>query len=191
MSEKNKIGEKIKNIMAIRELTTEEVANNSGVNFELVKKIEDGEIIPSLTPITKIARALGVRLGTFLDDHPKDDPIIIRKGESDEVVYFSGEEDKTEETNLQFYSLGAGKTDRHMEPFFIDMQFEETEDYELSSHEGEEFIFILNGEVELLYGKNQFILKPGDSLYYDSIVPHHIHANKDQAKILAVLYTPF
>ena len=80
MADKNKIGVKIRNIMELRQLSVEELANNSAVNPELVEKILDGEIIPSLTPLTRMARALGVRLGTFLDDDPKDDPIIIRKG---------------------------------------------------------------------------------------------------------------
>ena len=190
MADKNKIGVKIRNIMELRQLSVEELANNSAVNPELVEKILDGEIIPSLTPLTRMARALGVRLGTFLDDDPKDDPIIIRKGKSEEVVYFSGEENKTEDTSLQFYSLGAGKSDRHMEPFVIDMQ-RDGEEHDLSSHEGEEFIYILEGEVELIYGQNTYLLYPGDSLYYDSIIPHHIHAHTENAKILAVLYTPF
>lgn len=190
MADKNKIGVKIRNIMELRQLSVEELANNSAVNPELVEKILDGEIIPSLTPLTRMARALGVRLGTFLDDDPKDDPIIIRKGKSEEIVYFSGEENKTEDTSLQFYSLGAGKSDRHMEPFVIDMQRDE-EEHDLSSHEGEEFIYILEGEVELIYGQNTYLLYPGDSLYYDSIIPHHTHAHTENAKILAVLYTPF
>lgn len=190
MADKNKIGVKIRNIMELRQLSVEELANNSAVNSELVEKILDGEIIPSLTPLTRMARALGVRLGTFLDDDPKDDPIIIRKGKSEEIVYFSGEENKTEDTSLQFYSLGAGKSDRHMEPFVIDMQRDE-EEHDLSSHEGEEFIYILEGEVELIYGQNTYLLYPGDSLYYDSIIPHHTHAHTENAKILAVLYTPF
>lgn len=177
--------------MNVKELTVKDVSDNSGVAFELVEKILNGEVIPSLTPLTKIARALGVRLGTFLDDDPKDDPILIRKGESEEVIHFSGKENKTENSKLQFYSLGAGKTDRHTDPFIIDMQDEETDEFKLSSHEGEEFIYVLEGNVELLYGKNEFILGPGDSVYYDSIVPHHIHSNGDSAKILAVLYTPF
>ena len=77
-----------------------------------------------------------------------------------------------------------------MEPFVIDMQRDE-EEHDLSSHEGEEFIYILEGEVELIYGQNTYLLYPGDSLYYDSIIPHHIHAHTENAKILAVLYTPF
>ncbi len=60
------------------------------------------------------------------------------------------------------------------------------------SHEGEEFIMVMEGTMEISYGKNTYLLEEGDSIYYDSIVPHHVHAYEGQAaKILAVVYTPF
>ena len=64
-------------------------------------------------------------------------------------------------------------------------------DFVLSSHEGEEFIMVMEGIMEISYGKNTYLLEEGDSIYYDSIVPHHVHAYEGQAaKILAVIYTP-
>ena len=68
-----------------------------------------------------------------------------------------------------------------------------TEDsvFVLSSHEGEEFIMVMEGVMEISYGKHTYLLEEGDSIYYDSIVPHHVHAYEGQAaKILAVVYTP-
>ena len=56
---------------------------------------------------------------------------------------------------------------------------------------GEEFIMVMEGIMEISYGKNTYLLEEGDSIYYDSIVPHHVHAYEGQAaKILAVVYTP-
>ena len=60
----------------------------------------------------------------------------------------------------------------------------------MSSHEGEEFIYVLDGEIEVVYGKDNFIIGKGDSIFYDSVVPHHLHSNGQPSKILAVLYTP-
>ena len=80
---------------------------------------------------------------------------------------------------------------RHMEPFIIDVMPTEDTDFVLSSHEGEEFIMVMEGIMEISYGKNTYLLEEGDSIYYDSIVPHHVHAYEGQAaKILAVVYTP-
>ena len=79
-----------------------------------------------------------------------------------------------------------------MEPFIIDIQPNERQEFKLSAHEGEEFIYVLSGEVEIVYGKQTYTLCEGDSIFYDSIIKHHVHgvAGKS-AKILAVVYIPF
>lgn len=190
MPEKNSIGFKVKQMRETQKMTIEQLSENSGVNLKIVEAIEKGDVVPSLTPLTRISRALGVRIGTFLDDTPKEDPIIVRQGKSDHTVYFSGREDVTDSTDLEFNALAAGKVDRHMEPFLIEVESKE-EDYKLSSHEGEEFIYVLEGDIELEYGQETYILNKNDSVYYDGIVPHHLHSyNKEKSRILAVLYTP-
>lgn len=191
MSEKNEIGLKIKEIRKSRDMEIDTLAKESSVSLSLIKSLEEGEIVPSLTPLTKIARALGVRLGTFLDDAPQDGPVVVEKGKSQQVVYFSGQENQTDISGLDFYSLGAGKNDRHMEPFIIDVHTNKG-DFELSSHEGEEFIYVLEGAIEVKYGQNSYIIEKGDSIYYDSVIPHHLHSyNQERSKILAIVYTPF
>ncbi|MGL4492178.1 MAG: cupin domain-containing protein, partial [Tannerellaceae bacterium] len=83
------------------------------------------------------------------------------------------------------------KSGRHMEPFIINIEASEGADFVMSTHEGEEFIFVLDGVVEINYGKHKYILEEGDSIYYDSIVAHHVHAAAgNTARILAVVYTP-
>ncbi|MBF4469482.1 MAG: helix-turn-helix transcriptional regulator [Methanobrevibacter arboriphilus] len=191
MVDKNEIGAKIKNLRESREITKEELSKETNVSLDLINSIESGDVVPSLTPITKIAKALGVRLGTFLDDAPQNGPLIVKNGETNSVVYFSGEENQTDVSALEFHSLGAGKNDRNMEPFIIDVHTENGE-FNLSSHEGEEFIYVLEGEIEVKYGQDSFIVSKGDSIYYDSIIPHHLHSyNGEISKILAVVYTPF
>ena len=174
MDKNTKFASKVKDIRERQNMSIEELSEKSGVKIEVLEAMENGDIIPSLTPLTKMARALGVRLGTFLDDAPQIGPVVVREGKPDNVYYFSGREDVTNNTGLEYHALGAGKIDRNIDPFIIDVDIED-EEYELSSHEGEEFIFII--------GK-------GDSIFYDSVVPHHLHSNGQPSKILAVLYTP-
>ena len=190
--EKNKeFASKIKSIRERQNMTIEELAENSGVKLDVLKAMEDGEVIPSLTPLTKMARALGVRLGTFLDDTPQIGPVVTRAGKPTNSLYFSGREDVTNASNLEFHSLGSGKIDRNIDPFIIDIAYEPGEK-ELSSHEGEEFIYVLEGEIEVIYGKDTFTIGEGDSIFYDSVVPHHLHATGEkESKILAVLYTTY
>ena len=73
-----------------------------------------------------------------------------------------------------------------MEPLIV--QLAETSDKEISVHEGEEFIFVLDGVVILEIGEDSFELEPGDTAYYLSTTPHHIAAKSGKATILAVLY---
>jgi transcriptional regulator with XRE-family HTH domain len=189
MSE-NKVGEKIRQLRENKGISIEELARESQISVKLVKKLENEAVIPSLSPLLKIAKVLNVRLGTFLDDAPQTGPVVVKSGKSENVMRFSGKNTNLKDSTLEFYSLASGKTDRHMEPFLIDVHPPENEDYQLSSHEGEEFIFVMSGEIEVLYGKETYLVSEGDSIYYDSVVPHDLHAHGGEAKILAVVYTP-
>ena len=78
-----------------------------------------------------------------------------------------------------------------MEPFIIDINRTEETGYELSSHEGEEFMYVLEGEILVRYGKEVYHLSEGDTIYYDSIVPHLVLPRTEAgAKLLAVVYIP-
>jgi quercetin dioxygenase-like cupin family protein len=79
-----------------------------------------------------------------------------------------------------------------MEPFLIDIESESDCGYPLSTHEGEEFLYVLDGVIEIYYGKEKYVVREGESIYYDSIVEHNVHAaGGSRARILAVVYTPF
>jgi len=185
------VGEKIKTLREAKQISLADLVERTGLAYEQIERIENNVDIPSLAPLIKIARALGVRLGTFLDDQDGNGAVVCRKEEhSDNTISFSNNA-MTARTHMQYHSLSAAKSDRHMEPFIIDIEVTENTDYELSSHEGEEFIYVMDGAVEISYGKKNHVIEAGDSIYYDSIVPHHVHGFKGQAaKILAVVYTP-
>ncbi|RQD66773.1 helix-turn-helix domain-containing protein [Desulfonatronovibrio magnus] len=186
---KEKIGHKIKKFRELEEITLDELVARSGLDKDYIAAIEDDDMYPSLGPLLKIARALGTRLGTFLDDTISQDPLIVRLSErQEEESLLKGKE---RPAALRFFSLGKGKSDRHMEPFYIEIFPVSDEEKKLSSHEGEEFIVVISGELEIVYGQETHVLKTGDSVYYNSIVPHHVSArNNEKAEIYAVLYFP-
>ncbi len=184
------VGEKIKSLRESQAISREELAQRSGLAIEQVERIENNIDLPSLAPLIKIARVLGVRLGTFLDDQDETGPAICRKSEASDTISFSNNAIQSRK-HMEYHSLSKSKADRHMEPFIIDVAPTDDTDFVLSSHEGEEFIMVMEGTMEISYGKNTYLLEEGDSIYYDSIVPHHVHAYQGQAaKILAVIYTP-
>jgi len=191
MTDTNRLGSKIRQLRESRQMSLEQLAEQSQCHSDLLCRIEAGEQIPSLAPLMNIARALGLRLGTLLDDEPHQGALVVRGGQSQDVIRFCGQTPQGAGSNLAFHSLGAGKQDRHMEPFLIDVDPTATNTPALSTHEGEEFIYVLAGQIEINYGQTTYQLETGDSIYYDSIVPHNVHATGGQARILAVVYTPF
>jgi transcriptional regulator with XRE-family HTH domain len=187
----NSAGAKIAQVRKSRSLSQDQLAERTELAVDLIREIEDGALIPSLTPLIKIARVLGVRLGTFLDDVESIGPVLTRKGQHSKAVRFAGKS-KAVSSELDFYSLAMDKSGRHMDPFLIDILPSIEKEFPLSSHEGEEFIYVLSGRVEISYGKDLHQLDEGDSIYYDSIVAHNVHAlGGDPARILAVVYAPF
>ena len=190
MSVENKVGAKVRRLRETREMSVEQLAEQSLCSVEVLNQIEAGDLIPSLTPLMKISCALGIRLGTLIDDEPHEGPVVVKAKESPGVIRFSGKDPAASKSNLDFYTMGAGKKDRHMEPFLIDVQPRADREAPLSSHEGEEFIYVLSGQIEINYGQTTYELEIGDSIYYDSIVPHDVHAKGDMARVLAVVYAP-
>ncbi len=186
---KEKLGKRIKKFREMNEISCEELSSRTGLSQEFLYALEEEDVYPSLGPLLKIARAMDIRLGTFLDDVDCADPLIVKYNEREEEL--SMLKGKGKSPDLRYFSLGKGKVDRHMEPFFITIMPGSAEEKKLTSHEGEEFIIVVSGEVELIYGQETHILKAGDSMYYNSIIPHHVGcASNSTAEIYAVLYIP-
>lgn len=190
MTAKKHVGEKITEIRTKLNISIEELAFRSNLDEEQIKQIEENIILPSLAPLIKIARSLGVTLGTFLDDNEQLGPVVTLAEEKQKGASFSNKNQKAR-SHMDFFALASDKEGRHMEPFVIDILPGEANENLLSSHEGEEFMYVLEGSIEINYGKEIYVLNQGDSIYYDSIINHNVHAyNNEPAKIIAVIYTP-
>ena len=126
-----------------------------------------------------------------MDDDEATGPFYIEKGQMEEVTRLKSLETASDAGDLSYFSLAAGRPSRHMDPFIITITPSGEVDHKLVGHEGEEFLYGLEGEIEIAYGDELYILHPGESIYYDSIVPHQVRAHEGQsAKFLAVVYTP-
>ena len=193
MSNNTAVGFKIKGIRESKNISVEELAERSGLSVDQINSIENDQYLPSLGPLIKVARTLGVRLGTLLDDNDSLGPVVHRGQEHNQDSTISFSNDALDSRKyMEYHPLAKQKTGRHMEPFIIDVQPSEEKEFKLSAHEGEEFIYVLEGEINIAYGKETYELKAGDSIFYDSIVKHHVHGTPGKAaKVLAVIYIPF
>lgn len=191
MSTDNVIGGKITTLRESRGLSQEELAQRCACDLSVIVDLEAGNVAPSLAPLIKITRALGVRLGTLMDDDTTIGPVYTKADEIAEATRMHNLETVSDAGDLRFFSLAEGRASRHMDPFIITITPSGEIDHELSQHEGEEFLYGMEGCIEIEYGKDVFVLHPGESIYYDSIVPHQVRAHEGQsAKFLAVVYTP-
>ena len=191
MSDK-KLGERIRAYRERQELSREELSQRTSLSVDFLTALEEEDVTPSIGPLLKIALALGQRLGTFMDDAVDGDMCLARVGDrsGDDALLRKA---RGKRATFQYHSLGSSKTDRHMEPFFIEVfpDEEACRDKPLSSHEGEEFIVVVSGELEVVIGKEVHRLGPGDSIYYNSTVPHYVGcAVGPKTEIYAVLYFP-
>ena len=189
MPTKHNIGSRIRSFREEREIDLETLAQDTNLSVEFLNQLENGEIYPSIGPMQKLARALGVRLGTFLDDQYTRDPIIGRiGGEGGDPALHTG---RMARPTYVYQALGKGKSDRNMEPFYIEIFPDPSVERKTSSHQGEEFILVLEGELLVIYGRESHVLKAGDTIYYNSIVPHFVGAAGDApVRIMAVAYNP-
>lgn len=178
------IGKRIKTLREERGLALETLAEVTGYEMDLLSRIENNEIQPQLGTVMKLSKALDGAFGRLISG-PGDKPYsITRKAERKSVSRST-----TQKGQRQLYtykSLAPDVKNRHTEPLIV--QLEENPDEETSLHDGEEFIFVLEGTALLKIGDERFELEPGDSAYYLSTTPHLIAAKDTSATILAVLY---
>jgi len=175
----HRLGQRITELRGTYSLDRETLERRSGVPAGLVARVEDEGFVPDLATLLGIARAFGVRLGTLLDDHVEEGPVVTRAADAGSSF----------RNGLRFNPLAAGKGGRHMEPFLVDIEPGAVR--EESAAEGEEFILVISGRVRFEYGNSAETLGPGDSVYYDAVVPHRVScAEASPARFLVVIHTP-
>ena len=183
----SKAGARIRAYRERHDWSVYDLSQKSGVAEKTINAIEKGEVMPALGVLVKIAQALGQRLGTFMDDQFKPDPVITRAADI-EAKKVAGE--GMNEFGYASHSLALGKPDRHMDPFRI--EFTANAPTSPSSHEGEELIIVLAGSVELTYGVETTVLHAGDTAYYNSVVTHSLRAlDGKPASIYGIVFLPF
>jgi transcriptional regulator with XRE-family HTH domain len=181
-----RVGEKVKRVREQRGLTLMDIARRTGLDTPTLTEIEEGTMAPPLGTVIKLAKALEMKMGYFISGEEDRAYTIVRRSDRKVVSRFDSKKGK--HYGYEYESLAPHKKDRHMEPFLVTLLPAATEE-ERSSHEGQEFIFVLAGKMEVRLGGDIHVLEPGDSIYYDSTVPHLVKCHgTETTRIVAVLY---
>jgi len=182
---KRSLGERIREAREMRGLTLEDLSSRSGISVDGLERVESTRAIPPLGQLVRLGKALEMKMGYFISAGVDRPMCVVRSGSRTKVARHGKR--TSEQYGYVYESLAPEKANRRMEPFLVTLT--PTEFGEFSSHDGEEFLFVLEGEIRAQVGTEVEVLRPGDSIYYDSVHPHLVKCyGVKPAKILAVIH---
>ncbi len=181
------VGERIKELREARGVSREALAADIEIGLETLARIESNEISPPLGTVMKLARYLGAEAGSLLGGPGDKAYSIVRSDERRPVERVASESSRRK--SYSYMTLASDVKGRHMETFLVKLEPQDSQQ-ELSSHQGEEFLFVLNGSMSVRIGDAREVVEAGDSIYYLSSVPHLVaSAGEEPALVLAVIYS--
>jgi transcriptional regulator with XRE-family HTH domain len=180
------IGEKIRQVREKQDLTLEQLAEKTGFTVSLLQQIEAEEITPPLGTVMRLSKALNTVMSTIISSEGPDQQYCIQRVADQKTAPLP--HGKTSDHN--YIPLSAALRDRHMDAFIVKLNPVSHKTLAPAVHEGEEFIYVLDGEVKAVIGNREEVLGIGDTIYLKSTASHIVTTNTDQpAMILAVLYS--
>jgi transcriptional regulator with XRE-family HTH domain len=183
---KESLGERIRRVREMRGLTIRDLSSRTGIDVATLKRIESGETIPALGQLARLGKALDMKMGYFISPGIEKFMTVVRKDERRPISRYG--ETKSMRYGYSYESLAPEKADRLMEPFIVTLVPTDVEEF--STHAGQEFLYVLEGEMKVQVGDRVDFLKLGDAVYYDSNQPHFVRCvGTTVTKLLAVLYT--
>lgn len=180
-NEFNKLfGKKMKKLRKERGLTISELAHETGLSPSLLSKIEEGSVSPSVSNIIQISKVLSVDSGSFLS------PQEIKDRERKRIESYVK---RTSSYSYKVLTPGAEK--KHMKAFLVTIDPKQDHKMVEYHHEGEEFIYVLQGKLEIKVGDNTTVLEKGEAIHFNSALTHKLRNLSDEkTELIVVVYTP-
>jgi quercetin dioxygenase-like cupin family protein len=175
---KEPIGKKIKRVRADKKVPLERIANETGFSVDYLREIEAGQAMPPVGAILQIARALEVDSASLLKEPGSTLEKRIRT-------------DTMRTDNYAYKTLTPGVKNKHLKAFKVVIDAQQEHKGVGYHHEGEEFDYVLTGKVQVTVGSHVNTLSAGDSLHFNSGIPHKLRSISDErAELIVVIYTP-
>jgi len=172
------VGKKIKKARTQKKVSFDRLANETGFTVEYLKKIETGKQIPPVGALLQISRALEL-----------DSGYLLREQETNLKKRVKAYTKRTE--NYAYTTLTPGAENKHLKAFKVTVDALKDHKGVGYQHEGEEFVYVLSGKMEIIVGEHVNKLKSGDSLHFNSGIRHKMkNIGKENAELLVVVYGP-
>lgn len=175
------IATRIREARRARKMTLEQVATETGLSKGFLSRVEGCKVSISIAALSQLANALGVPLGELFDTEDASSDVVY-------VPHGAGREVRGEPPKLpyRYEVLVPRRGARQMQPVMVSV-YGRTYKFELRQHSGEQFIFMIEGELDYVCGNREFTLHLGDCLYFNARIPHGPKPKKNQkARYLAV-----
>ena len=174
------IGRKVRELREKSQLTIMDLAAKTGIAKSVLTEIESGDVTPPVATLLKLAKAMNVGMAFFFQDETVADKVSVTR--KDQRIRIRRRPHHHEgEVDYIYESLETRKPDKHMEPLFVEFQPMDTGDMVFSSHEGEEFVYLLEGRLEFRSHERIEVLTPGDAIYFESGLSHAFRGLDNQA----------
>lgn len=172
------IGKRIRRARLDKKMSLDTMANETGLSKEFIKRIEGGDQRPSVGTLLQISRTLQL-----------DSGFLLKEQEENLEERSNAYTKRTD--NYAYTPLTPGAGNKHLKAFEIVVDAGARHDGVGFQHEGEEFVYVLEGAVEVQVGDHVNTLKIGDSLHFNSGVKHDLrNSGSVDAKLIVVVYAP-
>ena len=162
------IGEKIRTLRLRKKMGLVELGKHTGLSAALLSKLERGKLFPTLPTLLRIALVFSVGLEFFFREEKKNTVTVVRKADRQRFP----DRPATNDISYFFESLDFAATERKLNAYYADFQSIAPEKARVHFHPGIEFLYLINGELALKVGTEEYLLNEGDSIYFDSSIPH-------------------
>jgi transcriptional regulator with XRE-family HTH domain len=179
-----RIGQKVRALRKLKKLGLVQLSEHTGLSPGMLSKLERGQLFPTLPTLMRIALVFGVGLEHFfIESQQRRALAVIRREDRLRLPDRPGDT----EPSFFFESLDFPVTDRKMEAFLAEfpVQSKPTEPH---THEGAEFVYVLQGQLSIEVEDTVFTLRKGDAMYFDSAAPHsYRHESTSDCSVIVVV----
>jgi len=172
------VGQKIKKARTGKKLKLDQLANETGFSTDYLKKIESGKAIPPVGALLQISRALEIDSGA-----------LLKEPETQLESRIKAHTKRTE--NYAYTTLTPGAENKHLKAFLVTVEPRQDHKGVGYHHQGEEFVYVLQGKIEVAVGEHVNVLEAGDSLHFNSGINHNMKSiSNETTELLVVIYSP-
>lgn len=175
-------GKRLRELRKSKGLSIAELSKRSEVSTGLISQIEREMVIPSVVSIWRLSQALDASINYFFDNDAPDDKVLIRRNEHRTVILHAG--------SSYYKLLGASSPEHLLDMTEITLKSGHAYEQTPITHDGEECGYVLKGQLTVALDGKEYVLEEGDSIYFNSSLPHKYINRGDEDCVSIWAMTP-